>query len=616
MRTTDSPRVNGKRAVAAEGTSPPEIRATDNKGDAVALWTAWLADSEPGAAHPNRCLWLPRVIDLVLATLLLVPGLPTIGFLVLLVRLTSRGPGIYRQIRVGKQGRTFRMYKVRTMRQDAEGGEGAVWAKKDDPRVTPVGRVLRNLHLDEFPQLFNVLKGDMSLIGPRPERPEFVHVLAKKIPGYLNRLAVRPGITGLAQVNLEPDTDAESVRQKLALDIEYIRHGSVSLDLRVLLCTLIHMLGVSGLRSVRLLGLHRDVEPLQHIAAFDRDHADPTPTPATVALRTLATATGGSGKPSPNGKVRYPSMNGNTLNALTVDVEDYFQVSAFENHVRRIEWDSFAPRVESNTRRLLALLDRHGVKATFFVLGWVARRHARLVREIHEAGHEIGSHGYWHRLIYEQSPVDFRRDVRDSRAVLEDIIGDDVVAYRAPTFSVTNQSLWALDILAEEDFLVDSSIFPIRHDRYGIPDAERGIHAIETPSGRIVECPPAVARYGRWNLPVGGGGYFRLCPLGWTISRLKGINRKRQQPFVFYIHPWEVDPGQPRLDVDSWTSHFRHRVGLSSTERKLGELLRQTRFGRLRDVIRNVGLAVDRSAGDGDRQSLELEVVGPIASHG
>jgi lipopolysaccharide/colanic/teichoic acid biosynthesis glycosyltransferase len=199
--------------------------------------------------------WKPA-IDRFLALVLLLPGLPVIGLLMLLVRLTSRGPGLYRQVRVGKNGRHFKMYKLRTMRQDAEAASGPVWTKAKDPRITLLGRVLRKLHLDELPQLFNVLRGEMSLIGPRPERPEFVKVLAKEIPGYAQRLAVRPGVTGLAQVNLPPDTDLDSVRRKLVLDLQYIRRAGVLLDARLLLCTLGRMFKLS---LVSLLGLRRTV---------------------------------------------------------------------------------------------------------------------------------------------------------------------------------------------------------------------------------------------------------------------------------------------------------------------------------------------------------------------
>ena len=201
--------------------------------------------------------WKP-VIDRLLAVILLVPGLPIIGLLVLVVRLTSRGPGICPQTRAGKHGRTFKMYKIRTMRHNPKAETGVASTEKSAPLITPVGRVLRKLHLDDLPQLFNVLKGQMSLIGPRPERPDSVHVMAKKIPGYLNRLAVPPGVTGLAQINLAPDTDLHSVRRKLALDLEYINHAEVFLDMRMFLCTSVRLLGIPGVVPMYLLRLHRE----------------------------------------------------------------------------------------------------------------------------------------------------------------------------------------------------------------------------------------------------------------------------------------------------------------------------------------------------------------------
>jgi polysaccharide deacetylase family protein (PEP-CTERM system associated) len=272
------------------------------------------------------------------------------------------------------------------------------------------------------------------------------------------------------------------------------------------------------------------------------------------------------------------------LNALTVDVEDYYQVTAFERHVDRRNWSDFPSRVVANTQRLLRLLEQHDAPATFFILGWVAHRFPELVREIHRAGHEIGSHSYWHRLIYTLTPDEFRNDLRLSKSVLEDIIGEPVRAYRAPSFSITRRSLWALDILAEEGFTCDSSIYPIYHDRYGIPNAQRRLHQIETPSGPLWEFPPSVVRLGRMNLPVSGGGYFRLYPLTWTTRSLRRINR-RQQPFMFYIHPWEIDPDQPRLQAGSRLSRARHYVNLGRTEHKLSRLLTQFRFSRMADCI-------------------------------
>jgi lipopolysaccharide/colanic/teichoic acid biosynthesis glycosyltransferase len=219
------------------------------------------------------------ILDRGLAAVLLVPGIPIIGLSVALVRLASKGPGIYCQTRVGKDRRIFTMYKIRTMRHDAEDGTGPVWTKNnDDHRITPVGRFLRNTHLDEFPQLFNVLKGEMSLIGPRPERPEFVSVLAKEIPNYLDRIEVRPGITGLAQINLEPDVDVESVCRKLVLDTEYIKHATVFFDARMLLVTLLHLVGCNADWAKRITGLKREVARLIPGAPAEEDDDAPAPT--------------------------------------------------------------------------------------------------------------------------------------------------------------------------------------------------------------------------------------------------------------------------------------------------------------------------------------------------
>jgi len=283
------------------------------------------------------------------------------------------------------------------------------------------------------------------------------------------------------------------------------------------------------------------------------------------------------------------SFNGSMsefVNAFTVDVEDYFQVSAFDGAVRRDQWDLYDTRVEANTRRLLGLLDRHGVAATFFVLGWVARKCPDLVREIHDCGHEIGCHGYWHRLVYEQSPEEFRAELRQSRDVLADLVGHPIAAYRAPSFSITERSLWAIDILTEEGFQIDSSVFPIRHDRYGMPQADPAVHQIRTPSGPIWELPPAVTRLGPLRLPVGGGGYFRLYPVGLTLRLLSKINRKYRRPFAFYVHPWEVDPDQPRIATRCRLARARHYVNLATTEKKLDRLLGSFRFGPVREVVR------------------------------
>ncbi len=293
------------------------------------------------------------------------------------------------------------------------------------------------------------------------------------------------------------------------------------------------------------------------------------------------------------------------LNAFTVDVEDYFQVSAFEARVSRDDWDQYHSRVEASTHRILALLERHHVQATFFVLGWVADRCPELVREIHRSGHKIGSHSYWHRLIYTQSPEQFRQDLRRSKDVLEQVTGEPVTAFRAPSFSITKESLWALDILVEEGFRIDSSIFPTHHYRYGIPGAEPGVHKISTSAGDLWEFPPSVVRLARLDIPVSGGGYFRLYPLALTQRLLSMVNRKYRRPFVFYVHPWELDPEQPRLRVSSWFSRAKHHLNLAATANRLDTLLKGFRFGPIcaATVLSHGSQTVD---GETHRRSLEI----------
>lgn len=279
------------------------------------------------------------------------------------------------------------------------------------------------------------------------------------------------------------------------------------------------------------------------------------------------------------------------LNAFTVDVEDYFQVSAFERSIRRSAWGEYESRVVANTERLLDLLSRHEVSATFFILGWVAERFPRLVQQIVAAGHEVGSHSYWHRLVYDMTPAEFREDLRRSIQVIEDAAGVAVRCYRAPSFSITRRSLWALDILVEEGIEVDSSIFPARHDRYGIPGADPCIHTRKTPSGPITEFPPTITRLAGVRLPVGGGGYFRLYPLALTTWCLRRVNAE-PRPFMFYVHPWEIDPQQPRLKAAGPLSTLRHYVNLGRTHARLDKLLSSHRFATMHSTI--VQVASDR----------------------
>lgn len=274
-------------------------------------------------------------------------------------------------------------------------------------------------------------------------------------------------------------------------------------------------------------------------------------------------------------------------NAFTIDVEDYFQVAAFEKTVSREDWDRFPIRTEENTRRLLDLLRRREVRATFFLLGWIARRCPDLVRRINAEGHEVAAHGFDHRLIYRQTEEEFRDDVRRTRELLRELSGQEVCGYRAPSWSITARTPWALQILVEEGFTYDSSVFPIRHDLHGTPGAPREIHRMETEAGPIREFPPAVVRVLGRNIPTGGGGYFRLYPYVLTRSMLRSINAQGR-PFTFYVHPWEIDPDQPRFAGAPLKSRFRHYVNLKRTAAKLERLFDDFAFAPMIEVLDTV----------------------------
>jgi len=278
-------------------------------------------------------------------------------------------------------------------------------------------------------------------------------------------------------------------------------------------------------------------------------------------------------------------------------VEDYYQVSAFEDQVDRNQWASFPSRVVDNTRRLLDIFDRHQCKATFFVLGWTAREYPRLVEEIHQRGHELGSHSFWHHLVYDQTPEEFRKDLRDSIKVIEDVAGERVTCYRAPSFSITKRSEWALEILVEEGIEIDSSIYPIYLDRYGMPDSEPGIHQRQTGAGPITEFPPSVLNTRLGNLPFSGGGYFRLYPKRLTFSCVNHINR-RGQPYMFYMHPWEVDPKQPKVPSSSSARTLRHRINLKTTYLKLEELLKHFHFSNMSAATNEAVDTIDTSSSE------------------
>jgi polysaccharide deacetylase family protein (PEP-CTERM system associated) len=271
------------------------------------------------------------------------------------------------------------------------------------------------------------------------------------------------------------------------------------------------------------------------------------------------------------------------MHCLSFDIEEHFQVSAFASPMRRRHWDGFESRVERNTDAILRLLDVRQFKATFFILGWVAERFPQLVRRLAAEGHEIASHGYGHELITAQTPQMFREDVRRAKGILEDVAGAPVHGYRAPSFSITHETKWALQILVEEGYVYDSSVFQVLHDRYGMPGANPLCHQLETAAGKLWELPPSTVKLGGVRVPVAGGGYFRLFPypiLRWMLRRIE----IQGQPLVVYLHPWELDPAQPRMQ-GPLLSQFRHYLNLKKTKGRLTALLNDFEFGPLRSAI-------------------------------
>jgi polysaccharide deacetylase family protein (PEP-CTERM system associated) len=266
-------------------------------------------------------------------------------------------------------------------------------------------------------------------------------------------------------------------------------------------------------------------------------------------------------------------------NHLTIDVEDYYQVSAFEKICGPEKWETHASRVVENTGRMLDILDRYGVKATFFILGWTAEKFPGLVARIHQQGHEIACHSYYHRLVYNLSPLEFREDTRRAKDMLEQITGRKILGYRAPSYSINAKTLWAFDILEELGFEFDSSIFPIYHDRYGMPDAPRFPYTI--PGLRLTEYPLSTTLLWKRRIPIAGGGYFRLFPYWFVKRSLSLINQQEQKPFIFYLHPWEIDPGQPRMRNADPISRFRHYVNLGKTSGRFEKLLQDFAFAPL-----------------------------------
>jgi len=271
------------------------------------------------------------------------------------------------------------------------------------------------------------------------------------------------------------------------------------------------------------------------------------------------------------------------MNVLTIDVEEYFHVSAFDGILSAARWPECESRVEQTTGRLLEHFSDAGAKATFFVLGWVAERHPGLIRSLREQGHEVASHGYAHQVLTALTPSQFRADIRRAKHILEDILGEPVFGYRAPSFTIMEETVWALRILVEEGYLYDSSIFPVWHDRYGLHGANPYCHRLMTAAGSIWEVPPSTLPVRNMRLPVAGGGYFRLWPYRLLRRWLRAIE-SAGHPLVVYLHPWEIDPGQPRLKAPA-LARYRHYLNLHKTEARLTQLLQDFRFGSICEAV-------------------------------
>lgn len=270
-------------------------------------------------------------------------------------------------------------------------------------------------------------------------------------------------------------------------------------------------------------------------------------------------------------------------NVMTVDVEDYFQVSAFERYIDRDDWDTRECRVENNVERILALFERHGVKATFFTLAWIAERYPQMVRRMVEQGHELASHGWSHVRVTQQDQAAFRDDVVRTKALLEDVSGQEVIGYRAASYSIGADNLWALDVLKETGHRYSSSIYPIKHDLYGMPDAPR--FAFRPFDDPFFEFPVTTVRIGGRNLPCGGGGWFRLVPYAGMRWAMRRVNKVDRESAIFYFHPWEIDPDQPRQEGLDAKTRFRHYLNLRRMESRLDHLLSDFSWGRMDEVL-------------------------------
>lgn len=605
--------------------------------------------------------------------------------LALLIKAENPGPVLYAQERVGINkrrrrragegekegdadeipvrlndvgGRPFTIFKFRSMRTDAEKAGPQFAAKGRDPRITRVGWWLRATHLDELPQFWNILRGDMSFIGPRPERAHFTQQFQATIPHYGSRtLWLKPGLTGLAQITVGYDDSIESVVRKTFFDYSYrasMAHFRtwIRMELWVLWNTAGYLIKplrrgegevreLESLKRAQRLGLtakHAAKEGAHKVTAWvslrDGNHstvlsgqdvneiAHKLERLQSRGVKTLEVSY------SPTAQFDLEEMGflvelshhvhrvggmlrvrdatarvrrmlqevhmdkvvtlergtGEVANFFTVDVECWFHAFNLRDKIPPSTWHQQETRVVQNISRILELLASNDARGTFFVLGWVAEKFPEVVRMIDKAGHEIGSHGHYHNLITEMTPSAFEEDLVKSVEAITRLTGKAVVGHRASNFTVVQNTLWALDILAKHGFEYDSSIFPIERDRYGIPNYPNRLpHDIRLKGGRhILEFPMSTLGVGKKFLPMSGGGYLRLFPHQITEAFIESQNRKGH-PVMLYLHPWELDTQMQRINAGMMKT-FQHYVNLHSTEWKISRLLQRFRFGSIREL--------------------------------
>ncbi len=676
--------------------------------------------SVPTLLYPSRLvLFTKRTLDIFIGFAGTVIFVVTYPFIALLICLESKGPAIYSQTRVGGNmrirrtrtnsesltlttnintttssnissntsnnsvtdtvnpsatnatsnvtsnsrrsdygGKPFVIYKYRTMRTDAEAAGPQLCIKGLDPRVTSIGKWLRALHLDELPQFWNILKGDMSFIGPRPERPHFTEQYLKTVPHYPQRtLLVRPGLTGLAQIILGYDDSMDSVIRKTYFDLSYSAalstFGSwLKIESWIFLNTFIYLGKKTSFEGEtrKLDGLSR-AKQLPFIAkALKKANTSATSgliritgssgTNVVNCSTTMALGNyldGLKGQPRQaievslnpgtefdlndfgflvqmihkvrdlDGKITIRNPNAQIQkmlkevhldkvvelsrvrkvisNFMTIDVECWFHAYNLKEQVPKCNWHLQESRVKRNVTRILDLLKAHEVKATFFVLGWVADHFPEVVSMIDQEGHEIGTHGYYHNLITEMTPDEFEADLDKSLNAISRHTRQKIIGHRGSNFTITSSTLWALDILPRYGIEYDSSIFPIGRSRYGIPNYPNRLpHQIRLQNGKTIkEFPMSTFALGRKMLPISGGGYLRLYPYRVTDRYIEQMNAKGL-PSMVYFHPWELDTEQKRLAV-SPMKRFQHYVNLNTTEWKLSLLMERFKFSSIREAM-------------------------------